>query len=101
MEAVDGALLAEPFTWTFSTIDPAVIEVQPRNLSTGVRLEPERRESLISITFNQPMDRESTEASFYLRPDGQESGSVTGEFSWSQDSTSMTFTTAMSHLPGL
>ena len=91
LEALDGAVLAEPFTWSFSTIAPAIVEVRPRDLSTGVLLETEDDETLVSVTFNQPMDRDSVEANFYLQPEGQETGSVAGEFTWSEDSTSVRF----------
>ena len=89
LTAVDGALLGQPFSWSFSTVSPLLVETVPEDLTTDVRLDDAMR-----VTFNQPMDRVSAEASFYLRPDGQESGSVSGVFEWSDDSTQMTFTPA-------
>ena len=87
LSAVDGAVLNQPFTWSFSTVPPLLVETSPEALSTSVRLDDP-----IQVTFNQPMERTSTEASFYLRPDGQETGSVAGAFEWSEDSTRLTFT---------
>lgn len=88
LEAVDGAVLSEPFVWSFRTLEPAVSEVSPQDLSSGVRLE-----TTVDVTFNQAMDQASVEASFYLRPDASASGTtVPGAFEWSEDSTRFTFT---------
>lgn len=87
LEGADGAVLAGPYTWSFQTVEPAIVEVLPLDLATDVALN-----ATISATFNQPMDRESVEASFYLRPDVDDSGTVNGTFEWAEDSTGFRFT---------
>ncbi len=86
LRAVDGAVLEAPFAWTFSTLPPRVVETSPRASASGVLLN-----APVEVTFNQPMDRASTEAAFFLRPSEQASGTLAGAFAWSDDSTRMTF----------
>ncbi len=87
LEAVDGAVLSESFSWSFQTLDPAVSEILPEDLSSNVLLDAN-----VTVTFNQAMDQDSVEASFFLRPDSAESGTaVPGAFIWSDDSTSFIF----------
>ncbi|MBZ0298006.1 MAG: Ig-like domain-containing protein [Anaerolineae bacterium] len=87
LAAADGATLAAPYSWSFQTVDPAIVETQPMDQATDVGLDAK-----ISVTFNQPMDQASVESSFYLRPDVEESGSLSGSFEWSEDSTGFRFT---------
>lgn len=89
LTAVDGAVLTEAFSWSFTPVDPGVIETVPLDMATGVGLDEP-----IQVMFNQPMDPASTEASFYLRAEGQETGSVEGTFEWDEDSTGFMFTPA-------
>ena len=85
--AIDGSTLAEPFIWSFTTSSPMVTAVLPEALSLDVALrEP------VQITFNMPVDRESVEAAFVLRPLVPDSVNVSGEFEWSDDSTGFSFT---------
>src|SRR5690606_7672631 len=78
-----------PYSWSFTTVDPAIVETFPPDLATGALLDDP-----VEVTFNQPMDRESVEASFYLRPEDDDSGSVEGTFEWDEDGTGFTFTPA-------
>ena len=82
--ATDGVLMSD-FTWSFATIQPAVTAITPHDDATQVELD-----TPIVLSFSQPMDRSSVEAGFVLRPWQQEP--VTGAFSWSADSTTVTFT---------
>ena len=80
-----GGLLKEDFTWQFSTQAPEVVSSIPYNGQTGLVLNQP-----ISITFNQPMDRASTEKAFSLSdPNGQ---TVAGTFAWAADGTGFDFT---------
>ncbi len=85
LEAVDGAALAEAYSWSFTTVNPAIVETLPMDLATDVGLDDS-----IMVTFNQPMNRENVEANFYLRAEAQ-SSNVSGTFEWSDDSTGFNF----------
>ena len=86
LQAVDGATLDAPFSWTFSTVGPQIVETTPSANASGVVID-----APVQVTFNQPMDRASTEAAFFLRPPGQMSGTLAGMFTWSEDSTRLSF----------
>ncbi len=60
---VTGAVLPDTVSWRFTTQNPAVLLVSPPHESTLV--SPTRP---ISITFNMPMDRASTESAITLNP---------------------------------
>lgn len=87
LEAVDGSVLTEPFSWTFRTVGPEVISINPTNQADNVRLTPR-----IQITFNQPIDRASAEANFFLRPSNDVNARVRGTFEWADDSAGFMFT---------
>ena len=70
-----GAVLAEDHTWTFSTLEPAVVDFWPAN--NFQYLGPT---DVISVTFNQPMDHVSVQEGFSLMLDGD---LVEGRFRWS------------------
>lgn len=78
--AVDGAALAEPYTLTFSTISPLVVSTVPVDQTSKVALRPN-----IQFTFNQPMDRASVEASFYLRPEETGAATPPGTYTWNDN----------------
>lgn len=82
--AADGVLEAD-YTWSFSTIQPAVTRLTPHDEATFV--EPD---TPITIEFNQPMDRASVEAGVTLRPVG--GAAIPGAFEWNEDGTIATFT---------
>jgi len=75
--AADGVLDAD-FAWTFSTIQPDATGFEPADEATHV--EPD---SLVVVTFNQPMDRESVQAGLVLRSSAGEA--VASSFEWNED----------------
>ena len=85
LEALDGAVLVEPFQWSFATVEPSVNEIIPEPLADSVRLD-----TAIQVRFNQPMDRDSVETRFYLRLEGQ-TASVPGQFEWAEDGAGFRF----------
>ncbi|MDZ4763722.1 MAG: Ig-like domain-containing protein [Chloroflexota bacterium] len=85
LTALDGASLAAAYSFAFSTVQPRVISATPG------RDQVQPLDATITIRFNQPMDRTSTEAAFALTPiNGGEA--ISGSFAWSEDSQSMSFT---------
>ncbi len=60
---VTGAVLPEPVSWQFTTQNPDVVMISPPNKATLVSPSDP-----ISITFNMPMDRASTESAVSLSP---------------------------------
>ncbi len=84
--ASDG-VLASDFTWSFTTIQPAITEITPHSGANKVELD-----SSIVVSFNQPMDRVAVRTGLVLRTEAQEP--VPGRFKWSDDSTSVSFTPA-------
>ncbi len=83
LEATNGLMMADGFTFSFSTAEPIVSDVQP----TGMSVPPD---AAITLFFSQPMDRDSTEAAFSLN--GGETGAVEGAFTWNDASTTLTYT---------
>ncbi len=74
--AGDGVLQSD-YTWSFTTIQPAVASIEPRD---GARwVEPD---GPFVVTFNQPMDRASVEAGLELRLEG--GAAVASSFVWSE-----------------
>ena len=87
LEAVDGAILNMPFSWSFSTALPRITAVIPEDATGDVRLDEN-----IQMTFNQPMNQANVEANFLLyRDDVGASGDVEGTFEWSEDGTGFMF----------
>lgn len=87
---ITGAVLEQDFVSTFQTLVPEILATSPYE-NEVVPLE-----KTIQITFSQPMDKASVEASFKVSagvpPLAGEP--LAGEFSWSDDGTVMTFTPA-------
>lgn len=71
-----GGVLAEDFTWEFTTIMPAVVATYPDVDMIYVSPEP-----TIHVAFNQPMDHTSAEAAFELK-NGATGEVVEGTFEW-------------------
>ncbi len=71
---LSGGVLEEDYAWTFTTIRPAVLQVQPPKNFQHVGPT-----NVISVTFNQPMDHDSVVEHFSLEADGQ---AVAGSFRW-------------------
>lgn len=65
-------------SWTFSTSHPQVLDWEPHDGDTGVRLDRG-----IKFKFNQAMDPENLAANFALLEAGGEL--VTGSYEWSED----------------
>ncbi|NJL94281.1 MAG: Ig-like domain-containing protein [Anaerolineae bacterium] len=61
LQSLDGATLPEDFSWSFTTLPPAIAELNPRNGSVDIALEPE-----IKVYFTQPMDPATTDPAFSL-----------------------------------
>ncbi|MGH2538325.1 MAG: Ig-like domain-containing protein [Candidatus Promineifilaceae bacterium] len=63
LEDVAGGVLADEFSWSFRTLRPSVVSMEPANRADHIR--PGRP---LTITFNMPMDRPATEAAISLEP---------------------------------
>jgi alpha-2-macroglobulin len=88
LQATDGSVMQEPVPWSFSTINPAVLDVSYQR--SMVPLDNE--DPLIRIRFNMLMDRASVEQNFYLRPEGRTDGTLPGTFEWFEDGLGFSFT---------
>lgn len=75
LEDVTGGVLEEAVSWRFSTRSPEVVSIEPFADSTGVNPTLP-----ITITFNMPMDRASTEASVLLPGEGV--GNTAVSYQW-------------------
>ncbi len=85
LTAVDGTVLSKEFVWTFTTTQPKVVEVRPNRGENNIALNRN-----FQMTFNMPMNPESVESAFYIRPMG-ESGTTAGEFEWNAENTGFIF----------
>nr|MBC8253009.1 Ig-like domain-containing protein [Ardenticatenia bacterium] len=74
-----GGVLAEDYTWEFTTVMPAVVATSPDEDDIYVSIEP-----TIQVAFNQPMDRKSAEAGFAMYC-GKTAEEVEGAFEWSDE----------------
>lgn len=72
--------------WSFNTALPSLVNLEPASGSIIGLYAP------ITLTFNQPINRGSVEGAFQFAPQG--GSPVAGNFTWSDDSTSVTFTPA-------
>lgn len=96
---VTGGVMQSDYTWTFSTIEPDVLEIAPGSGWERVPLE-----QTISVTFSQAMDPGPTEDAITLvflstiaeAGDSSEAladqRELSGTFAWSDDARSVTFT---------
>ncbi len=73
-----GGVIQDAPSWSFTTLDPEVVTVFPENRS--ILIAPT---TTISMTFNMPMDPETTTAAVSLAPVG--GGSISATTSWSED----------------
>ena len=76
-----AAEMQTDFTWAFSTPAPSVLSTEA---------SPDGR--TITIVFNQPMDRASTESAFVVR--SAAGAAVRGTFAWADDDATLTFKAA-------
>ena len=95
LEDVTGGVLQDDYTWTFTTIQPDVVEISPGYEQSGVPLD-----TTIKVTFSQAMDPDAVAEGFtlsYLGPFPSEAEwgepvPVAGEMAWSDDARLLTFT---------
>ncbi|MCS7221487.1 MAG: Ig-like domain-containing protein [Anaerolineae bacterium] len=78
-----GGILAQDYTWTFTTTSPIVVNMAP----TTDQVPPT---SPITITFSQPMDPASTEAAFSLRT-AKDNVPVEGMFTWQDEGRTLVY----------
>ncbi len=76
---VSGNTLSADYTWTFTTVLPAVVSTYPANDTRYVGPS-----DLITVTFNQPMNRPSAQEHFSLKAGTR---NVPGRFVWRDDMT--------------
>ncbi|MFN8458124.1 MAG: Ig-like domain-containing protein [Anaerolineae bacterium] len=76
-DAAGDNLLAQDFTWSFTTQPPEVVSVSPGDGQTLVPIE-----TPVQVVFNQPVDPQSAQAKFSLNASGLfGGGNVAGTFS--------------------
>lgn len=76
---VQGAAMAQPFTWSFSTAPPKVLNITVNNpIDYYSPDDAKALEASISVLFSQPVDEASAHAAFGLRKVGGEA--VAGSF---------------------
>ncbi len=73
------------YVWSFSTAAARLVSLEPGDGATAVRLD-----APFELTFNQPMAPASVQDNFALLGPG--AASVSGEFGWNEDFTTLTFT---------
>jgi uncharacterized protein YfaS (alpha-2-macroglobulin family) len=81
---LEGQPLAEPVVFSFTTADPIVVERAP----TGNQVPPD---TAVTVDFSQPMDPDSTTASFSLRRSA-DNAPVEGTVTWHNDNRTLIFT---------
>ncbi|MBI5958046.1 MAG: Ig-like domain-containing protein, partial [Chloroflexi bacterium] len=94
LEDVTGGILNEDYQWSFSTLRPDVLEIDPWDGSESVLLEEP-----MSVIFSQEMDPAATETAIIVELLGPTGGDtylpeplpVTGTFEWSEDFRTVTF----------
>jgi len=84
LTSTTGSLLQSNFDWSFSTLPPSVAQVNPVLGALDVALD-----APVVVTFNQEMEKASTEAAFSLTANG---AAVSGKFSWNDEGSELTFT---------
>jgi uncharacterized protein YfaS (alpha-2-macroglobulin family) len=86
LRAVDGAALAGPYAFSFTTAVPAITGLSPAGGDTGVALDRS-----VQVVFSMPVDRAAAEAAFALAPFDAPDATVAGRFDWQPDSTAFRF----------
>jgi alpha-2-macroglobulin len=81
LEDVTGALLEESFTWRFATAAPEVVQIKVGLEEFRSEGMPAKPTEAITVTFNMPMERASTEAAISVR--GVDAGAANLRYSWS------------------
>lgn len=83
LESVDGAVLAEDVVWRFATFAPEVVQILLPLAEYQEPTTPIAPTSSITITFNMPMDRASTENAISVR--GVDVAAASLDYNWSDD----------------
>lgn len=84
LAAIDGTTMPTPYSFSFTTVAPAIVEVLPAPDATGVRLN-----EALQITFNMPMDSAFVESALALV---DAAGTrVAGRYEWNEDNTVVRF----------
>ncbi len=78
-----GGTLPEDYAWEFTTVRPAVLSFRPDD--EFLFMGPS---DVITVTFNQPMDRASTQSRFALQADD---AAVPGTFRWRDGGETLVF----------
>ncbi len=76
LTSMNDGVLEEDFTWSFSTSPPRIVDTHPDMGDLHVSTTP-----VISLAFNQKMDREHVESSFSLK-DSSTNQTMSGKFTW-------------------
>lgn len=85
LTSLDGSPLQDSQAWSFTTVEPRLLSVEPGSDVVDVNLDAE-----IQLVFNQPMDPDSVEGEFVLREANDTP--IDGKFTWNDDLTEFTFT---------
>jgi len=83
LEDVTGAVLAEDYTWRFATAAPEVVQITIGREEYLPESNPVRPTAAMTVTFNMPMDRASTEAAISVRAVDAPAASL--QYNWSDD----------------
>jgi uncharacterized protein YfaS (alpha-2-macroglobulin family) len=94
LQDVTGGVLEDDYVWHFTTVQPDVVGITPKDGSDAVVLE-----TPITVNFSQAMDPQAVESGGfvleYLGPFLNEAElkheSVAGQFKWSKDGKTLTF----------
>jgi uncharacterized protein YfaS (alpha-2-macroglobulin family) len=84
LQSADGSPLKNVESWSFGTVAPSLVSIQPAPDSSGLSLDTH-----VVLTFNQPMDPDKVESNFALLDANAQV--VAGELSWNDDHTQATF----------
>ncbi len=84
LKGVDTSPLDSAEGWTFYTAPPQLSTFLPDPMGGDIRLD-----SVITMTFNQPMDDQSVQSGFAMLREG--SSPVAGKMTWNEDFTALTF----------
>ncbi len=95
LEDVTGGVLKDDFSWGFSTLQPDVVSISPRDGQDTLTLE-----TVVRVSFTQPMDPDAVAQGFSLVQLGPIGGDeyfdeplpVSGTFEWSDSQRQVTFT---------
>ncbi|MCZ7672963.1 MAG: Ig-like domain-containing protein [Chloroflexi bacterium] len=83
LESVDGAVVAEDVNWGFATFAPQVVQILLPLAEYQEQTTPIAPTSSITITFNMPMDRASTENAISVR--GVDAPTASLDYKWSDE----------------